>query len=206
MARFGLGPRLSSRYGRALPANLTSGGRISPPRSRIRDGRAPIGRHHSIRRRFRTRPDNGDTPLDPRAHAAPQSGLNSAAISPPDSRSRLPAPRPASRTAKGDQEPARHRHHHYFAHAAPCAANALAKPADLSRAGLITLPEPSQLDHHGSQPSVASFADPLLTLRGPATERRRGEPGVGAECLAVGEFAHERFSYKHGGALHSNPP
>src|SRR4051812_14519879 len=29
MVRFGLGPRLSSRYGRALPANLTSGGRIS---------------------------------------------------------------------------------------------------------------------------------------------------------------------------------
>ena len=47
-----------------------------PPRSRIRDGRAPIGRHHSIRRRFRTRPDNGDTPLDRHAHAAPQPGLN----------------------------------------------------------------------------------------------------------------------------------
>src|SRR5215210_2608088 len=107
---------------------------------------------------------------------------------------------------QGDQEPTRHRHHHYFTHAASRAANALAKPADLSRAGLIALPEPSQLDHHGSQASITSFANPLLTLRGPATERCRSEPGIGAECLAIGEFAHEAFSYKHGGALHTNPP
>lgn len=38
--------------GRVLPANLTSGGKIFPPRSRIRAGRAPGGRHHSVRRRF----------------------------------------------------------------------------------------------------------------------------------------------------------
>lgn len=35
-----------------FPANLTSGGMMSPPRSRIRDGRAPGGRHHSVRRRL----------------------------------------------------------------------------------------------------------------------------------------------------------
>ena len=46
----------------------------------------------------------------------------------------------------------------------------------------------------------------VVTLRGPATERRRGEPGVRAEPLAIGEFAHEGFSYKHGGALYANPP
>src|ERR1051326_7695215 len=62
--------------GRVLPANLTSGGKIFPPRSRIRAGRAPGGRHHSVRRRFRTRPHNGDTPLDTDAHAASQSGRN----------------------------------------------------------------------------------------------------------------------------------
>ena len=35
-----------------FPANLTSGGTMSLPRSRIRDGRAPGGRHHSVRRRL----------------------------------------------------------------------------------------------------------------------------------------------------------
>jgi hypothetical protein len=29
---------------------------------------------------------------------------------------------------------------------------------------------------------------------------------VGAECLAIGEFADERFPYKHGGALYTDPP
>jgi hypothetical protein len=55
---------------RASPANLTSGGTASPPRSRIRDGRAPRERHHSLRRHSRARPDNGDAPLDSRARAA----------------------------------------------------------------------------------------------------------------------------------------
>lgn len=102
---------------------------------------------------------------------------------------------------QGDQKPACHCHHHYFAHAPPRAAYALAKPADLSRAGLVTLPEPSELDHYGSQSSISSFANPLLTLRGSAAERCRGEPGLGAECLAIGEVANECFPYKHGGAL-----
>ncbi len=57
-------PRQSSHSRRAFPANLTSGGTMSPPLSRIRDGRAPGGRHHSLRRRACTRPDNGDAPLD----------------------------------------------------------------------------------------------------------------------------------------------
>src|ERR1051326_9345710 len=37
--------------GRVLPANLTSGGKIFPPRSRIRAGRGPGGRHPYVRRR-----------------------------------------------------------------------------------------------------------------------------------------------------------
>jgi hypothetical protein len=77
-------PRLGSKYrgqvsskvepssAQDLPANLTSGGTLSPPRSRIRDRRAPGERHHSMRRHLRTRPDNGDAPLDPWARAAPQ--------------------------------------------------------------------------------------------------------------------------------------
>ena len=77
-------PRLGSKYrgqvsskvelssAQDLPANLTSGGTPSPPRSRIRDRRAPGERHHSMRRHLRTRPDNGDAPLDPWARAAPQ--------------------------------------------------------------------------------------------------------------------------------------
>jgi hypothetical protein len=77
-------PRLGSKYrgqvsskvelssAQDLPANLTSGGTASPPRSRIRDRRAPGERHHSMRRHLRTRPDNGDAPLDPWARAAPQ--------------------------------------------------------------------------------------------------------------------------------------
>ena len=65
VARFQHRPRQSSRHGKVSPANLTSGGTASAPLSHIRDGRAPGGRHHSIRRRECTRPDNGDTPLDP---------------------------------------------------------------------------------------------------------------------------------------------
>src|SRR5262245_10716007 len=42
-----------------FPVNLTSGGTESAPRSRIRDGRAPGGRHHALRRCEGTRPDNG---------------------------------------------------------------------------------------------------------------------------------------------------
>ena len=45
---------------------------MSTPLSRIRDGRAPGGRHHSLERRECTRPDNGDAPLDLRARAAVQ--------------------------------------------------------------------------------------------------------------------------------------
>jgi len=41
-------PRQSSRHSRAFPANLTSGGTASAPLSRIRDGRAPGGQHHSV--------------------------------------------------------------------------------------------------------------------------------------------------------------
>src|SRR4249919_532529 len=52
-----------------FPANLTSGGTESSPRSRIRDGRAPGGRHHSLRRCEDIRPNNGDAPLDPCARA-----------------------------------------------------------------------------------------------------------------------------------------
>jgi hypothetical protein len=58
---------LSSRQ--VFPANLTSGGTESPPRSLIRDGRAPGGRHHSLRRCEGTRPNNGDAPLDSCARA-----------------------------------------------------------------------------------------------------------------------------------------
>ena len=70
-------PRQSSHPCRVFPANLTSGGTMSAPLSRIRDGRAPGGRHHSVRRHLRARPDNGDAPLDPCARAAVQLGLNS---------------------------------------------------------------------------------------------------------------------------------
>jgi len=34
--------------GRVLPATSHPAGRYSPPRSRIRAGRAPGGRHHSV--------------------------------------------------------------------------------------------------------------------------------------------------------------
>jgi hypothetical protein len=57
-------PRQSSHPRRVFPANLTSGGTMSSPLSRIRDGRDPGGRHHSVRRHSRARPDNGDAPLD----------------------------------------------------------------------------------------------------------------------------------------------
>jgi hypothetical protein len=78
---FGVAARLSRSTKAELaspqvfPANLTSGGTESPPRSRIRDGRAPEGRHHSLRRCEGIRPDNGDTPLDPSAPVAARLGL-----------------------------------------------------------------------------------------------------------------------------------
>src|SRR5271166_5189119 len=58
-----------------FPANLTSGGTESPPRSRIRDGRAPGGRRLSLRRCEGTRPDNGDAPSDSCARAVVRLGL-----------------------------------------------------------------------------------------------------------------------------------
>jgi hypothetical protein len=46
-----------------FPANLTSGGTESSPRSRIRDGRAPGGRHHSLRTMRRHQAEQRRHPL-----------------------------------------------------------------------------------------------------------------------------------------------
>jgi hypothetical protein len=123
-----------------LPANLTSGGTASPPRSRIRDRRAPGERHHSVRRPLRARPDNGDAPLDPGARAAPQprpiSGQSGRGLH----------DRPLRQHALGceppqsDQEPPCQSHDHHLAHAPSGAADALAEPAYLSGPRLIALP------------------------------------------------------------------
>jgi hypothetical protein len=130
-----------------LPANLTSGGTLSPPRSRIRDGRAPGERHHSMRRHLRTRPDNGDAPLDPWARAAPQPRPMSGQSAPMSGQSaRGLHDRPLRQHAlgceppQGDQEPPRQSHDHHLAHAPSGAAGALAEPAYLSGPRLVALP------------------------------------------------------------------
>ena len=126
-----------------FPANLTSGGMMSPPRSRIRDGRAPGGRHHSVRRRPATTPNNGDAPLD-------QSGRATSAVE-LDLRRRSGCRfhgRAVWHHALGDEPPQRdqqlprQRHHHHLSHAGARRAGALTKPADVSGAGLIALPRP----------------------------------------------------------------
>ena len=58
------GPRRSSRRGRSPHQPHIRRDRRSRPRSRIRDGGAPRGRHHSIGRRGCASPDNGDAPSD----------------------------------------------------------------------------------------------------------------------------------------------
>ena len=79
-ALFGFTPRRSSRYGRAFPCKPHIRRKMFPPRSRIRDGRAPGGRHHSVRRHFRLPGRTTTTPPGIRMHdAALQSGLNSQA-------------------------------------------------------------------------------------------------------------------------------
>src|SRR5271165_3291523 len=156
---------------------------------------------------FRARPDNGDVPLDPYARAALQPGFHSQRQSGHGLQHRALWYHALGRIPpQSDQKSPCHRHHHDLAHALSRATNALAKPNDLSRAGLVTLPEPGQLDHHGSQTPIAGLVDPLLALRTPAAERRRRKPGVGTKCLAIGEFAHERLPDQNGGALHTDSP
>ena len=86
--------------GRVLPANLTSGGKIFPPRSRIRAGRAPGGRHHSVRRHFSHQAGQRRHPLGHRCPccvavwAKPVRRLSTRGLRP-----RPQAPRPGLRTA-----------------------------------------------------------------------------------------------------------
>lgn len=56
-----------------------------------------------------------------------------------------------------DQELACKRHDHNLAKAPSCLADAFAEPDYLRRAWLVALPEPSQLHHHRSEPSIAGF-------------------------------------------------
>jgi len=78
VVRFGFHPRRSSRCGRAFPCKPHIRRKMFPPRSRIRDGRAPGGRHHSVRRHFRLPGRTTTTPPGIRMpDAALQSGLNS---------------------------------------------------------------------------------------------------------------------------------
>jgi len=123
-----------------LPANLTSGGTLSPPRSRIRDGRAPGERHHSIRRHARARPDNGDAPLDPWARAAPQprpmSGRSDRRLHDRPLRQHALSCEPP----QSDQESPRQSHDHHLAHTPSGAAGALAEPAYLGGPWLVALP------------------------------------------------------------------
>ena len=90
-----------------FPANLTSGGTMSQPRSRIRDGRAPGGRHHSIRRRLSRQAGQRRRPLWIRTPGPLYSpGLirlvNQASASAP----RPLVPRPGSHTATKRSEAA----------------------------------------------------------------------------------------------------
>ena len=159
VAHFNCLPRRSSR--------LTSGGTMSQP-PRIRDGRAPGGRHHSIRRRLSRQAGQRRRPLGSMPGPLYSPGLIrlvnqgigfSTAPSGAHALGRIPP--------QSDQKPPGHRHHHDLAHALSRATNALAKPNDLRRAGLVTLPEPGQLDHHGSQPPIAGLVYSLLTFRTP---------------------------------------
>lgn len=52
------------------------------------------------------------------------------------------------------------------------------EPGHLRCTRLIALPEPGELDHHCSEPSIAGFSDPLLTLDPAAAVRSRGKTGV----------------------------
>ena len=58
------GPRRSSHHGGSPHQPHIRRDQRFQPRSRIRDGGAPRGRHHSIKRRGRALPDNGDATLD----------------------------------------------------------------------------------------------------------------------------------------------
>ena len=63
---------------------------------------------------------------------------------------------------------------------ATCAADALTEPAHLSRGGLASLPEPSQLDHRGPQPP--SLTDALFAFNAAAAEGSDRKAGVGTRC------------------------
>ena len=92
---------------------------------------------------FRARPDNGDAPLDPYARAAFKPGFHSQRQSGHGLHHRALWYHALGRIPpQSDQKSPCHRHYHDLAHALSRATNALAKPNDLSRAGLVTLPEP----------------------------------------------------------------
>ena len=101
-------------------------------------------------------PDNGDVPSDNRAlqQCDPvfcwplDRRLHSSALG-HDTVGYVPPER--------DQELACERHDHNLAKAPSCLADAFAKPDYLRRTWLVALPEPSQLHHHRSEPSIAGF-------------------------------------------------
>ncbi len=66
---------------------------------------------------------------------------------------------------------------------------------------LVSQPQPRELDHRRTKPSVPSFRDALFASDGSALPGRRSKTGVGGELPSVGEMPEQPFRPQDHGEL-----
>src|SRR4051794_11771440 len=81
----------------------------------------------------------------------------------------------------------------------------LAEPPAQGGLGLVTQPEPGELDHRRGQARVARLRDALLAPDAAAQPRRRRQPGVGGELPPVGEGPEQALEPEQRGGLRADP-
>ena len=75
------------------------------------------------------------------------------------------------------------------------------EPARKGGVGLVSQPEPGELDHALAQKWVARFGDALLAMPLAAGKRNGREPSVGSNLLAVGKGSKQPLAHQHGRQL-----
>ena len=77
----------------------------------------------------------------------------------------------------------------------------LVKPTAQIAAGLVSQPQPCQLNHRPAQAAVAGFRDALLHVDTAALPGARRQPGIGGDLTPIAELAIERFQGKYRGPM-----
>jgi hypothetical protein len=65
------------------------------------------------------------------------------------------------------------------------------KPQGQYRTGLMSYPQPGELDHGCSQPRVSGFGDTLFVSNGSAPPWRRRQSGIGGNLPSVGKASEQ---------------